>query len=67
MRFQGTLYHGADECWTMNSDDALKLLMASNAAMAKERVTRKGRCDGGTIFRDGVLILTLVNEHWVGV
>ena len=67
MRFRGTLYHGADECWTMDSDDTLKLLMASNMAMARERQGRKGSCDGGTILRDGVAILTLANEHWVGI
>lgn len=67
MRFRGMLYHGADECWTMDSDDALKLLMASNVAMAKERRGRKGPCDGGTVFRDDVAILTLADEHWIGV
>lgn len=67
MKFRGTLYHGADECWTMDSDDGLKLLMASNDAMARERQGRKGPCDGGTILRDGTATLTLVNEHWVGV
>ena len=51
----------------MDSDDALKLLMASNMAMARERQGRKGSCDGGTILRDGVAILTLANEHWVGI
>lgn len=66
MRFRGTLYHGADECWTMDSDDALlPVLMASNAAMAKERRGRNGPCDGGEVFRDGKKLYTLVNEHWV--
>ncbi len=67
MKFSARLYHGADECWACDGDDLLSVLMGSNDAMARERIVRKRRCDGGEVFRDGVLILTLVNEHWVGV
>lgn len=67
MRFRAILYHGADECWSCSDDDLLFVLMASNAAMAKERRGRKGPCDGGTVFRDGKEVMTLVNEHWIDV
>jgi hypothetical protein len=65
MRFRAILYHGADECWSKSGDDLLSVLMASSVALAKERRSRNGTCDGGTVFQEGKEIMTLQNEHWV--
>lgn len=65
MKFRAMLYHGADECWSTSGDALLPVLMASNAAMAKERRDRNWPCDGGEVFCDGKKLYTLVNEHWV--
>ena len=65
MKFQGKLLRKGVEVWTMGAEDALKLLMASNDEMARRRRDGGGPCDGGEIHRDGALILTLANEHWV--
>ena len=65
MKYRVILYHGADECWSKDGDEALSVLMASNEAMARERRGRKGPCDGGVIFKDGVPWKRLANEHWV--
>lgn len=65
MKYRAILYHGADECWSGDSEQLLPLLMRSNDIMARERRGRKGPCDGGVIFRDGAEWRTLKDEHWV--
>lgn len=65
MKFRGTMSRKGVEVWTMESDDGLKILMASNDEMGRRRQDGGGPCDCGTIFRDDVAILTLANEHWV--
>lgn len=67
MKVRATLYHGADECWTGSGDDLLSVLMKSNDAMARERQGRKGLCDGGEVWQDGVQTHFLQDEHWVKV
>lgn len=67
MKYRAILCHGADECWGMDGEALLPVLMASNVAMAKERQGRKGPCDGGVVFQDGAKIYTLRNEHWIQI
>ena len=64
-RYRAAMFHGADECWGGSSDDLLALLMASNAAMAKERRGRNGPVDGGSVFDNGKEVLRLHDGHWV--